>query len=224
MNLDFPDRIGIDRTLKRGSGEIIENSGSTLFAFDNISGAYFLICESVEDGLAALERHKARKYRLLMVSGPAFAGAAFEKYALTEKLECYQFAYLGKPPAVNTELCFKIADRRDIPTVAEAYRLISAKELEKVAERGSLMLAYDGGRLVGFIGEHLEGSMGMLYVFPQYRRRGYAAALEKRYIAGTMEKGFVPFGQVEKNNVASLELQKKIGMTQAGNMIFWMWK
>ena len=79
------------------------------------------------------------------------------------------------------------------------------------------------GEPVGFVGEHLEGSMGLLYVLPEFRRRGFGEALEKFCIAKTIEKGFVPFGQVEKDNAASLNLQKKLGFTVSENLIFWMW-
>ncbi len=43
-------------------------------------------------------------------------------------------------------------------------------------------------------------------------------------MARTMEDGFVPFGQVEKDNLASLRLQAKLGMTQSERLIVWMWK
>ncbi|MBR6008742.1 MAG: GNAT family N-acetyltransferase, partial [Clostridia bacterium] len=83
---------------------------------------------------------------------------------------------------------------------------------------------YDRGRLVGFIGEHLEGSMGILYVFPEYRRRGFGAALQARLMARTIKQGYIPFGQVEKTNTASLLMQKKLGMTQSDRLIVWMWR
>lgn len=51
----------------------------------------------------------------------------------------------------------------------------------------------------------------MLYIFPEFRRKGFATVLEKIYIAKTIEKGFIPFGQVEKDNKESLELQVYIG-------------
>ena len=38
------------------------------------------------------------------------------------------------------------------------------------------------------------------------------------------KKGFIPFGQVEKDNGASLHLQKKIGMVCSENLITWMWR
>jgi len=66
--------------------------------------------------------------------------------------------------------------------------------------------------------------MGLLYVFPEHRRKGCAETLEKYYIINTMNKGFIPFGQVEKDNFASLKLQKKLGFVQSENLIFWMVK
>ena len=96
--------------------------------------------------------------------------------------------------------------------MSETYDLVSADELKQIVERKKVMLGYDHGRLIGFVGEHLEGSMGLLYVFHKFRRKGYGAALEKSMIAKTLEEGYIPFGQVEKNNHASMQLQKKIGM------------
>ena len=101
---------------------------------------------------------------------------------------------------------------------------ISPEEMEKVVRRRSVLLGYDGDCLVGFIGEHLEGSMGLLYVFPEYRRRGFGSALQTHYIVKTMENGYIPFGQVEKSNRGSLKLQEKLGMTRSDNLIVWMWR
>ena len=85
-------------------------------------------------------------------------------------------------------------------------------------------MAYDQeGNLVGFIGEHLEGSMGMLYIYPEHRRQGYAEALEKIGFAKNLEKGLIPFGQVETDNLPSYELQKKMGLTQADKLVYWTW-
>ena len=96
--------------------------------------------------------------------------------------------------------------------LTQSYHMISPKEMAMVVDRKTMFLGYNGDQLVGFIGEHLEGSMGLLYVFPEFRRRGFAAALQRRLIARTMERGFVPFGQVEKDNLASLRLQEKLNL------------
>ena len=97
-------------------------------------------------------------------------------------------------------------------------------ELKKIVERKSMLFGYHEDHLVGFIGEHLEGSMGLLYVFPEYRRMGFAAALENAKIAEVMQKGFVPFAQIDKNNLPSLGLQEKIGLTRSERTIMFLWK
>ena len=66
--------------------------------------------------------------------------------------------------------------------------------------------------------------MGLLYVFPEHRHKGFGTSLQTHYILKTMENGYVPFGQVEKNNLNSLKLQQKIGMTRSDNLIVWMWR
>ena len=216
--------LGLDRVIKRGSAEIIEERDDALFLRDGISGAYFLACEDERLAADILERHADRRYDLLMTSNHAVGAAAFKKFGFFEKLECFQVAYYGKKPAPGGELTVRTARRSDLPTLAENYRLISPGELEKVVERESMLLGFFRGQLVGFVGEHLEGSMGLLYVFPEFRRRGFASQLQSHMIARTMDAGYVPFGQVEKDNAASLKLQEKLGMTRSGSLIVWMWR
>ncbi len=223
MKIDGIDYLGIDRVLKRGSGEILENADALLFVRDLVSGAYFLACEDLPAGIALLDRY-AGGCNLLMVANEALGAAAFARYGFSEKLECRQVAYYGKKPSIDPRLTIRTAIADDLPLLARNYRLISREELEAVVKRGSVLIGYEGETPVGFIGEHLEGSMGLLYVFPEHRRKGYGTALQAALIAKTMEDGFVPFGQVEIHNENSFRLQEKIGMVCSENRIVWMWK
>ena len=216
--------LGLDRVLKRGTGEIIADSDNALLVRDSVSGAYFLACEDQAAGLSLLDRYVGSKCTLLMVSNRALGEIVFEKYRFSEKMECYQVAYYGEKPEISDGLSIRIAEESDLPMLLEHYQMLSPAELAEVVRRKSILLGYDRGQLVGFIGEHLEGSMGLLYVFPEYRRRGYGTALQKAFIAKTMERGWIPFGQVEKSNLNSLKLQEKIGMTCSDDLIVWMWK
>ena len=224
MNISGIDYLGLDRVLRRGSGDIIAEQNDALLIRDRISGALLLACEDAAAGIPLLDRCKGEDFRLLMVSDYPTGSTAFERYGFSEKLECFQFAYYGKKPRATSGLTFRTADMNDFALITDYYQLIRPEELEKVIKRQSVLLGYDQDRLVGFVGEHLEGSMGLLYVLPEFRRRGFGAALETQLIAKTMDKGYIPFGQVEKGNSASMKLQKKIGMTQSDHMIVWMWK
>lgn len=223
MNIDGIDYLGIDRVLKRGSGEILEETDRALLVRDRVSEALMLACEDASSGLALLGRHIDSGCSLLMVPNYAAGLTAFERYGFSEKLECYQVAYYGEKPQPDNRLTVRTADENDLPMLTETYHLISPEEMEKVVRRGSVLIGCEGNCPVGFIGEHLEGSMGMLYVFPEHRRRGFGYALQTHYIVKTLENGYVPFGQVEKSNRISMKLQEKIGMTRSDNLIVWMW-
>lgn len=224
MDISGIDYLGLERVLRRGSGEIIADRDDALFIRDRISKAYFLACENAESGIELLERYITQDCNLLTVSDYSAGITAFERFGFSEKLECYQVAYFGNKPALSTELTVRTADEHDLEMLMENYQLISPEELQSIVRRKGILLGYNHDRLIGFIGEHLEGSMGILYVFPEYRRRGFGAALQSHLIVKTMEKGYIPFGQVEKENLSSLSLQKKIGMTQSDHLIVWMWR
>ncbi|MBE6908713.1 MAG: GNAT family N-acetyltransferase [Ruminococcaceae bacterium] len=224
MDLTKIELLGIDRVLRRGTGEVVEQDDDALLVRDAVSGAYFLACDDPAAGTAVLDRRAGGDCTLLMVSDGRLGQIAYERYGFSEKLECWQVAYYGEKPSVDAGVSARTADSRDLPMLLENYDLISPEEMEKAVDRESLLIGYHQGREIGFVGEHLEGSMGLLYVFPAYRRRGFGAALEKHMIARTMERGFVPFGQVEKDNHTSLRLQEKLGMTRSENRIVWMWK
>ena len=224
MDINGIKYLGLDRVLRRGTGEILADLDNALLIRDTVSGAYLLACEDQATGLALLDSRIGTGCRLLMVSDHALGQAAFERYGFSEKLECWQVAYYGERPAIDARLSVRAADEQDLPMLIGHYHLISPEELAEVVRRKSILLGYDQGRLVGFIGEHLEGSMGILYVLPEYRRRGFGTALQTYLIARTMDEGFIPFGQVEKGNQNSLRLQEKIGMTRSDGRIVWMWR
>ena len=224
MDISGIDYLGLERVLRRGSGKIIAEQDDALFIRDSISEAYFLACENAVTGIYLLDQYISQDCNLLMVSDHSTGINAFERFGFSEKLECCNFAYFGKKPEVSTELTVRAAEENDLAMLIENYRLISPEELQSIVRRKGILLGYNHDRLIGFIGEHLEGSMGILYVFPEYRRRGFGAALQSHLIVKTMEKGYIPFGQVEKENLSSLSLQKKIGMTQSDHLIVWMWR
>jgi len=86
-------------------------------------------------------------------------------------------------------------------------------EVETALAEGKVIGGFEDGRLCGFVAEHTEGSIGMLEVFPPYRRRGWARALEGAKINQHLSLGYVPWGQVWPDNVASLALQRSLGLT-----------
>lgn len=158
-----------------------------------------------------------------------------EKYFhLKEDMECLQGAYTRREklpvrglygPDGRGEDGFAIRTLTEefIPFVAEHYSEIGTSEY--VSERihhGAVYGAFYDEKIVGFIANHEEGSIGMLYVLPEYRKRHVAMALETYCMNLAVERGEIPYGQVVLGNEASIRLQEKMGICFAKETIVWM--
>ena len=75
---------------------------------------------------------------------------------------------------------------------------------------------------MGFIGRHPEGSMGLLLVLPEYRRRGYGAELESFMIEKILGEGRIPYAHIIEDNFNSLSLQRKLGCEAAEEKVYWL--
>ena len=224
MDLTVIENLSIDRIIKRGTAEIIEKDVDAILLKDTVSKGLMLACDDAEKGMEILTRNIKETHPLLMISNPEIGRRAVDKFGYKESMECYQLAYLSKePPKADDVLEYKTATMEDFPLISREYGLVSKEELKELIERGNIVMGYENSSPVGFIGEHMEGSVGLLQVLQEHRRKGYGTALEIEMIRRTLEKGYIPFGQVVVGNTASLELQKKLGLTKSEGTIFWMW-
>ena len=224
MDLTTIENLNIDRVIKRGTAQIIERADDAILLKDTISKALMLACDDVEKGIEILERNNGEAKPLIMISNAELGRKVAERFGYEGVMECYQMAYLAKePPAADDVLEYRTATMENYPLISREYGLVSEGELKELIERGNIIMGYENGEAVGFIGEHMEGSIGLLQVLEEHRRNGYGLALEMEMIRRTIEKGYIPFGQVVVDNTASLELQKKLGLTKSEGTIFWMW-
>lgn len=66
--------------------------------------------------------------------------------------------------------------------------------------------------LVGFGGYHADGSLGMLYLEENSRRKGLGTSLEAYIINRMLERGWIPYGHIEADNLPAMALQEKLGL------------
>lgn len=211
---------GLRLILQRGTAEILEQSGQGLFLKDCVSGMYMLAAD-METGLNWLRKHEEKGYGLLVVFQQELADMAQKRYGYSRRLDCFQAAYQSKiVPQRTKRLRIEIATEKDLQTVMKYYDLLSEEELKEGLRQGNLFLAYYGDELVGFVGQHLEGCMGILEVLPQYRRKGFGKELEQFMIAHILEQGLIPYCQVEKDNNKSLNLQKSLGLSLSEKKVY----
>ncbi len=136
---------------------------------------------------------------------------------------CRTYAYFGGAGAAeNADI--RPLDRSYAKIVRDAYdggdNDYTADEIAEIMQTKGVLGLFDG-QLAGFIGRHGEGSMGMLTVLEKFRRRGYGEKLERAMINKVLSEGRMPFCDVYTDNLPSLKLQDKLGMTAAEGFTVW---
>ena len=225
MDINLIENLNFKHVIDRGTGRIIVHTEKELIVFDERSKTLMIACDDAHEGLEELDKIDMSDIFLVLTSNLKLGNLIYDKYKFTGKMNCYQVAYLQKGvPLLDGELSFREATLDDFSFIISEYNHISEEDIKKAIERKNIIIGYKDGKAVGFIGEHQEGSMGMLQVLSDYRRCGYGQELEKEMISRTISKGFIPFAQIVEDNTASICLQKKLGLSKSDNLIMWMWK
>ncbi len=223
MKLDGIRYLGIKKVLERNSAVVLEENHQGIFVKDTRSEAYMLATENLQLAKEWMKKHEKEGYSLVHLFDYELCEFVKERYHLNSILDCYQVAYLKKELLkLPEDIIMHEVEIGEIDKIMEYYDAISKEEMQKVIEHHNLFWGREKGKTVGFVGEHLEGSMGILYVFPEYRKNGNGRRLEQWMIRHTMEQGFIPFGQVEISNIKSINLQKKLGMDISEEHVYWM--
>ncbi len=153
-----------------------------------------------------------------------------DRFHKTRINECFQTVYTKKTPLPEekTDICriFPLGEG-DLDLVCEHYHTLADREtLAGLLREGSIFAASvceEGkAQIAGFIGTHAEGGMGLLEVFPPFRRRKIGQALVSFLINRTLEKGWTPYGQIFTDNEPSLKLQEKLGMRLCPGTLYWI--
>lgn len=192
---------GILEIIDRNTFKIIENDLKGLLIQDTVSSIYFGIHENEDILKNWIHSHKEIKllvlYKPLLLKG------------YTCFLECYPIAYLKKEPfEYQSELNIRIASIKDLSFILYHYNLLEESEIQKIISMNHLYIGYKKNIPVGFIGLHLEGSIGLLYILEEYRGNGYGTKLEMFLVNHLLFKNKIPFGQLETENNHSIFLQK----------------
>lgn len=209
------DLVPIQQVLARGLGHPVHVAPGLVYV-DSIGGADG--CLWAEDaGEAAAVLSRCPRPAMVEVTGRAAAEAVARAFPGSsgpqEHLVC---AYLSAaPPPATSALEIRPLTPGHADLVIAHYshpEYFSREEVVRRLAAGTIDGGYLDGELVGFIGMHAEGSMGMLEVFPGWRRRGVALALEAAKVASGLAAGHVPWAQVFPENRASIALQRRLGM------------
>jgi GNAT superfamily N-acetyltransferase len=205
--------------LKKPTCQVLGQNEAGVYLYDSYSNISVLCADNEEAGEALLEG--SSKPATLVLNRPIMLNYVKDKWNLIGRYPCFQGVFTGESMAYNGTLSISLATDEEIEVMNKTYQFADLNEFEKTRERGMLFAAHDGGKFVGYIGEHSEGSMGMLHILEPYRGRGYAYMLESFLIGEKLKRGQIPYCHIIEDNVASYHLQQKLGLKFAKDKIIW---
>lgn len=180
--------------------------------------------------LACPEEHENMRNGTVSCHGEKIAAALRAFFGYDRITTCYQVVYAPeKPLPLKGVLRFEKANEKHLQTILDTYDRESPEVLKKLVARGRIYCAYapadhsdEAENFIGYIGQHPEGSMGLLLIFPQYRRHGYAEELESFQINAILAEGRTPYAHIIEDNFKSFSLQQKLGAIVASEKVVWM--
>ncbi len=210
-------------SLRRGRGELIYNEGGGVTVWDAAADVYMMAAFGealAEEMVKALPYERGLKQ--IIVHQEYLLRKVEERFRIEELIPVRHAVYTQKVPLfVSKEIEIKALGIEYLEEVTEHYHMVSEDYIREQLLGGKLAGAFLEGRLAGFAGEHKEGSLGILEVYEEYRRRGVAASLEAYMINRHLANGFTPYGDILTENEASLRLQEKLGLCISKDELYW---
>lgn len=228
----FADRLlftDMSEILRLGAGELLFAGDSGVLLREKSVNTYLLAAKTEKDAETLLSRIDGTAFErgsgFLVAHGEGARRAAYACLPVGEETACYQAVYSSKAPVpVSGRLELRPPDSTTKEIIKREYRRESPETLDMLCDSGKILCGFErtSGEFVGFIGRHPEGSMGLLLVFPPYRRRGYGEELEASMINLLLSEGLVPYAHIVEDNDVSLRLQKKLGFGFADEKVYWL--
>lgn len=212
-------------SLKRGRGEIIYASDKGILVCDRFAKVYFIsafgdiYAKEVVEHIP--EQSEGWQY---VVHQSALLEPLKERFSIGEIIPMRQVVHTQKVTLpVPKNIGFQQLGAEYLDEILAHYKEVSDKEyLRERLQSGSIYGAFMEDRLVGFAGVHQEGSLGMLEVYEEYRRRGVGRALEAYMINQQLALGYTPYANVKTENDASTELQHKLKLCVSKEVLYWV--
>lgn len=226
LKRNFLLNVDMLQCIRRGSADILYTLNNSVALIDTLSGTCMIYMEEknkevlnvIPEKCTIFNCHDQYSYSLIK-----------NNFKIESEMKCCNVVYIKKEKIIleTSNLNIRLIDSKYEKLIVDYYAKAKIAEESYVKERirsNKVFGAFIDNVLCGFIGIHAEGSIGMLEVFPEYRRKHIGMYLQGFLINNALAKGDYPYGQVVENNIPSLKLQKKLGLEISKNYLYWLIK
>lgn len=205
--------------LHRGLGEVVYDKGmDILIKFD-----YLYMIHAVDENSARKMLCMIPVGAMLITTQEFIRDLLEKEFGKTGFCKCTQALCTRKEALTVKYKDIRVLDGSYFDYVMEHYNLANPENIKERLNAGAMYGAFDGDRIIGFVGVHNEGSMGMLFVEEEYRHKGVGASLESYLINVQISNGFTPYCHIIEGNMESYALQERLGLYMADIPLWWIW-
>ena len=213
--------IAMLESIRRDKALILHESEHGMLMLDQSSNVHMVSADNDEYGKYLVD--EIRNPYQIVVCQESLADYAESEFQLHDVFKCKKVAYFkGQKVSFVSDLQIERPDAGHLQMIKENYHTIPEEEIDEINGRGNLFCALHADNFVGFSGCHLDGSLGLLEIFPAFQRRGFGEELKRFMINYILEKGDTPYGEIVIGNEASAKLQKKLGFEISKETITWL--
>jgi len=205
-------------------GESIIAAGPTGVLVQNWDGTYMMASADEQSAWNLLNLIDPDHCDCIVVHADYAVHLVEQRFGFDRHTRCIASAYYGAPlpQSPRTDLSIQPLTPQWADLVSANYHLDGPDYIRTRIDAGEMWGAFRDNDLLGFIGLHEEGSMGMLDVFDQYRRHGVAEYLMIDLANRMLAQGHTPHDHIIVGNLASESLQRKLGFSISTRTLTWM--
>ena len=108
----------------------------------------------------------------------------------------------------------------EIQSMTKIYSYLDEIDIRQLANNNKLFSIMEGTIPIGYVGEKIDGSIGMLYIFENLREKGYGKNIFAQFSMNLLENRSVVFTSIPCNDIAMISLLSDIGYSISNNEIY----
>ncbi len=139
------------------------------------------------------------------------------------KLECEKLVLPKEtfvPSPITNVFPLNVKDAEYIQNIHTYADYTDVSYIEERIRNGVAFGIREDNKLAAWAMTHDDGAIGFLYVLPEYRKRGYAQDITDKMIVEIRRRGGIPFVHIEKDNIKSINLAKKVGFVSHSTVVW----
>jgi tRNA (guanine37-N1)-methyltransferase len=225
--------IDMIELINRGNAIYIASSNNDILLQDKVTGNFYHTGDDF-DFFMKLPKNVRLAIKNIAFHQQDIAHRIKRILSLNTELTCYQAVYTQKErlsinglyradgQPTSEGLLIRSLTEEHIGVVVAEY-----PDEDYVRERiknGCMFGAFVCDALVGFVGIHDDGCLGMLHVLEEYRGRNIGKALAVYIINKALEMGWIPYAQFKCEDEISVSMQETLGLYMAKTPVVWMWR